>query len=227
MKNVMEFIGQAHGEAAKFGWISMCISQVAERLGGDCELMQTIIAHDEFSSRECASPVTLASCLEIAFETYGAEIEDSIMKIESISDLRAVYSDVVDGSYCFLAHLETLEQYQERQREEKRKELESFAGSFAHKHGITTNSLEFIQKIHDELQRNEWDHENWNSGERRMEEFAAHRYSGTVHSYFDDLNYVNNQIHGEADTLQGVLDWISESCPLLWAKWEESQLVES
>ena len=81
-------------------------------------------------------------------------------------------------------------------------------------------------KMIEELQSLEFQQETWNHPERRMEEWGAHSLAGAgAESYFDDLNYVNGNISGRRGTLSDILTWLSENCPLLWAKWEENQLV--
>lgn len=220
-------LGEGYGDAQTQIRRSRSIADALDRLGGDRMLVEHVLeynldgpGHTDF--HRCTS---IRRCLETIYESRFGSGERMLNGIRTHEDFRSVYFETMESEWGRLLHLETPEEQTERQQDERRRELEQLASGIARKHGVRCDSLEFIRIVHQEIESVDYERERWNSGERRMEEWAAHRYAGTTESYFDDLDYVNHRIGDRSRDLNDVLTWLSQTCPLLWAKWEESRLT--
>lgn len=191
------------------------IKMAIKRLGGDLDIVEFGIEVYPFEgSRKFFQTKKLSDILD-SFSDYH-----EILAIKTLDDLKNIQNDYYEDA--FIHFLGTIDEYRKYDAEQRRKELESFASDFARSHNIQSNSLDFIAAVEDEIHRIELDKEGWNNPEVRMEEWAACRYAGVGSDvYFDDLNFENGRFDTKLNKLNGILTWLSEQCPLLWAQYQE------
>lgn len=150
---------------------------------------------------------------------YGRVTNLHFWHITKVTDLDVAETCIED---CFLG---TKEQYEKHQREQRREKLESAAKELAAKFQVKLSSMDFIEKLHDAINCVEYQHDEWNNPERRMEEWAACQYSGGGSEvYFDDLNFENSRFSSRMDEYYDILEWLEEECPLLMCKYQELKL---
>jgi hypothetical protein len=122
----------------------------------------------------------------------------------------------------------TRDEFDVYQREERRKRVEEYASEVASAHNVRVGTPEFIKALREEIDEVGDCRERWNNPERRMEEWAAHRYAGNSYeTYFDDLNFENGRFESRLDALREVWDWLEQYCPLLMARMMEESLQET
>ena len=56
---------------------------------------------------------------------------------------------------------------------------------------------------------------------RSRQRAAACRFTGSMDTYYDDLNYENARFDARLDNLVDVLEWLEENCPLLMRQMGE------
>lgn len=192
----------------------------SERLGNQEIIFEIGYAdEDNYPTRRSVNKSTIENILR---DTSSKNDCDLIDGIKTMDDLRCWFDDNLYDEY--LIFFGTSEEYTKRKEEKRRQELESAASQIAMRHNIKVNSLEFIEAIEKEIADVDYDQERWNDGEIRMEEWAAHMHSGSRDAYFDDLNFENGRYENKRNQLEGVLEWVSKNCPLLWAQHEEQKL---
>lgn len=197
-----------------------------ERLGGDKEFVYEYILFDDeggwTSSRRSSSKVMLREMLETLRDSRWHKDEWQSADLKRLTEM---YMNQYDESPC--TFFGTPEEYNKKQQDERRRELEQSAKDIAYKHGVKVDSLEFLKAVQKELREVQYSQEEWNNPEVRMEEWAACRYAGVgADVYFDDLNFENGRYESRIDHLHGIMEWVSENCPLLWAKFENDRLNE-
>jgi len=146
-------------------------------------------------------------------------LNETLDGLEEVKDLIAMYNECCDNGADGRSLLMVKSEYLNAASEAARKQLESAAASFAAKHNTGGVNVVFIQKIIEELQSIQEDEEQWNSGECRAERYAR----STSESFYSDNDYVSGKREAKADHLHNILNWVQSNCPLLWAKYEESQ----
>lgn len=222
----MCLIGEAYGYASTAFNAKRAVEAALKRLGGEQKVVATF-SEEDFEWGGCHTRVvgrTISNLLYDICEARNYPIE-SLDEVHNLQSLREVYQDAMYSCCVQLEKLETQEEYDTRKTEEKRKSLETSAAVIARKHNCSCNSIQFLQALEEEIAHNRDEKELWNNPEVRMEEWAAHRHSGSSEGYFDDLNYVNGRISSDYRRLLEVREWVSQNCPLLWAKWEDAKMT--
>jgi len=202
------------------------LKAVIERLGGNPDLMFVYEAgwHDEEEGghRTSVGRRTLRACLIEIMEGRWDE-EGGLDEILTERDFIERYRDTFDEDCHWFG---TEEKHEKHEVAKRRKELEATASSVAAKHGVKVNTLEFLSCVQKEISAVEDAQDDWNNPECRMEEWAACQYAGVGQEvYFDDLNFENGRYGSRLNDLHGIMNWVSENCPLLWAQYEESRLT--
>lgn len=199
----------------------LAINRAIKRLGGNHIIFTEFAYHDYDGIRKSLDKTTVRKVLD---EILDIATSGDIAKIKTIHELGEWYENLFD--YDPMTFFGTEKDWEHRKAEKERKEIESFASTIAKENNIKTNSLEFLNVVDNLLKNVSYEKERWNDGETRMEEWAAHMYAGSRDAYFDDLNFENSRYASRQDKLENILNWVSENCPLLWAKYEESKLAE-
>lgn len=223
-KTIGQFLGHGYGMAVAEVRKSRALSDALKRVGlsADEKFVLVVFEHGEDGpGGRSTSHVTVQSMLEEIQQDRWGRLENVV----NVATLEESFAGVVENDYVSFVSLLTVEQHEAERQEKRRKELETTAAAFAARHNVGVATLEFIDALQRHLEHVEGYREQWNSGERRAEEWAAHRFAGSSEAYFDDLNYVNERCSGESRTLRDVLEWLGENCPLLMAKWNERQLA--
>lgn len=221
-QGILGWIGYGIGKNSAEINVAKDIEQLKKQIG-NIDLIATYSGDDEGDSTDYRRKTNVEQICRNLIEDKYYEIGD-LSKIKFLKQLEAAYSECVLNGSGFLISLRTIEDQKEWESEELRKELEVSAKELAASAKVPLNSMEFIKFVEDELARVNSNRESWNSTEVRMEEFAAHRYAGSE-SYFDDLNYENNEFAKVHANLIGIMKWMQNECPLLMAKYEEKKLV--
>lgn len=225
---VMGFIGAAIGKNNEDIFTEEDVQDLVNRLGNldlvartveyegeDGPLHDPAVYHDKTTVEKVAHSLT---------EDRWYKVGD-LKEINTLKQLESAYHDAMDNGGGRLVYLKTAEVHEKIMEEQRRKNLEQSAKHFAASNKVKVGTFEFIRAVERAIQKLAYRSERWNDGETRMEEWAACMYSGAGReTYFDDLNYVNGQLGGERDDLEGIMDWLQSECPLLMAKYEEMKL---
>lgn len=147
---------------------------------------------------------------------------DLLITLDQLTE--KICNDTSDGPQWVISFLPEYED-DVIQREEWRRKLEKRASEVAKKHGVTVNSMAFIEAVSAELHALVEREEQYDSHESRMEEWGRHREAGvSTEVYYDNRNYTHGQFEKAMEDLEDILEYISEQCPLLWAQYQESKL---
>jgi hypothetical protein len=192
-----------------------------------------VIYEGEYSAKAEIRTIRLDSALselmsDINRRTRNARKFDESYDIydttQTMKQLAQYYCDCDSwGSTYFIG---TESEYQEQQKEDRRKELDSIAKEYCDKKKLRLGTMEFLEAIYSEIYDVKTEQEEFNSYERLAEEYAAYRYSGCTDSYYDDKNYTNSQYNGSLQDLYDILEWFQSECPLTWAKFQEKRMSE-
>lgn len=117
----------------------------------------------------------------------------------------------------------TVEAYDKRKKEERRKELESTASDFARECGHSVGTREFVKSAKEKIAELDYESERWNSGECKMERYANYYHSGSRDAYWSDNDYQNGKFADRSDRLSKVLDYMRENFPLLMLHIEQEE----
>lgn len=161
------------------------------------------------------------------YEDYGMKpYAETYNTMALIKELRN-YSDVrperdwslyewVEAVWSETTNVYTVEEYEAEKSEEMRRKLESEAARIARSHNVKFDTIEFINIINEMI-------EATHSNQQGMEEDGlCIGYGCTTEAWFDDYNYISSQ----RNNLHDIFEWLSQECPLLWAKYNESKLKE-
>jgi hypothetical protein len=175
--------------------------------------------------RESRKETTLKDVLDDLWD--DGWYEDQFDRIASLNDVAGLLQDVLSEGDCYGVSLLPLDQDEAQQKDAERKRMEGLAGEVARKHGVTVDSLAFIDAVKEEIAAVEDRREAWDSGEARAERMAACVMSlGSARGaevYYDDNNFEGGRFSNSLGTLYGILEWLAAECPLLWAKSQEGQ----
>lgn len=117
--------------------------------------------------------------------------------------------------------LHTVAAWEQHQKDERRKNLESTASEFAAKCGHKVGTREFVLAAKEEIASLRDRQEQWDSGEARMERYATCAAAGCRDAFWSDNDYVSGKFAGEFDRLGEVLDYMEENFPLLMLHIEQ------
>ncbi len=222
---MMDFLGDCYGSNAWAFFRQQTTELLLNRVGTQ-KLILRLAIHDyeNCQTHTRREEITTKEMIENLLNWKWFENSD-VDKIKTFDDLKRYYIDYSSEGDCSIISLLTKEDDERQEAENKRKKLESYAAQFASENGVTVGTMDFVRAVENSLNDIANESESWNNAERRMEEWAAHRYSGGgSETYFDDLNYVNDQIGSRYDLLCEVMVWLRANCPLLMAKYEEAKL---
>lgn len=135
--------------------------------------------------------------------------------------------DVYSNGDTFLVGIYTFKEYEKKEQEARRIELEGIASQFAQKCKHPVGSMEFLEALNEAINHAEQDYENYNNPERQMEEWMDHRAAGSSSYFHENVNYTRSKLYDEVNTLQDVWNWLEKNCPLLMCQWLELQRVEA
>lgn len=221
---ILGWMGWSFGDFIETSLKDEDVAAVVATLG-DLSLVATYGDYDEESNepRSYRRPTSVSIVAQRITEDKYYNVGD-LAGIKTLKELESSYGDHVSTGHGVLVSLCTEEEQERREDEQRRRELEGAAKAFAARKKLRMDTFEFIRAVEEELARVSYRRERWNDGETRMEEWAAHMYSGGGReSYFDDLNYENGRFADESDALRGILDWLTVECPLLMCKYEEEK----
>lgn len=221
---VLGFIAAAIGQNTEAAMTEQDVAGAVGRIG-NLQLVATF-AEQDYDSNTMETFRKTLTVEQVARElTEGRWYETgSLDAVGTLDALRDAYGEVVNDGGSHLCSLRTAEEEEEAAAEQNRVRLDGLARDFARRTGCAVGTFEFIRAVEQALGQTRRESEAWNSGERRMEEWAAHSYAGSKDGYFDDLNFVNGRLWGRAGDLRDILDWLRAECPLLMAKYEEMKL---
>lgn len=198
------------------------IDSVIARLGNPAII--TEFADTDPDNYERNTHVSRTTLREVLDEIYEDTYRFDLMRVEDIRCIESEYEEIYEDSPMIFFGTE--EDWNNHKAEARRKELEDTASYIAREHGVKTNSLEFLSIVEEQIDNIAYSKERWNDPEIRAEQWASHMHFGSKDAYFDDLNYENSQYDSHIDKLNGIIEWVSENCPLLWAQYEERKLLE-
>lgn len=230
-RTTMELLGEGYGQAAEATRKKHQREDVLKRLSLSADLEMVAVFYDHGDDIEGTGPsesartLTLEAILIDLQEDRWAT-DDQFDEVESIGDVSSMYRDMNDHDWGGCSFIGTVEDYEKRQQEERRAELETAAAVFAQSHNVRSGSMEFIAAVEAEIERVRDQQEEWNNPERRMEEWAACQHTGGGSEvYFDDLNFENGRYASRRESLFGIMEWLEQNCPLLMAKYRETKLA--
>lgn len=200
---------------------------VVRRLG-NVQLVARMIDYGDPEEMQRGGPYTNNRTVEEAVQ----EIQEGrwytpgdLDEVETLADLEESYCSAMESDWGRCTRLLTVEEHETLARDERRRELESAASELAHTLRVRVDSMEFIDALHERLQRLQDDQDDENSGERRMEHWGACRAAGVGSEvYFDDYDFTNSRFNEAKGHLRDILEWLETNCPLLMAQWRERQL---
>lgn len=147
-------------------------------------------------------------------------IDDSLIEwFNEIVDFKKLaynWNDFTDGYSTLLIKQE----YEEKIREETRKNLENFAASFAAKHKTNGVNLMFLNLLQEEIERIESDMKTFNDPEAKLERMG--RCGSNREAFYDDNDYENGKYDAKVDALVNIQQYVRENLPLLWARYQEA-----
>lgn len=182
---------------------------------------------DDHYEYDAGSNITKQNCLTMVLTSEWSR-ESLILPIEQIvSDVKTCMRDSDYVGFCMEE-----EEYKEYQSEKERKELEKAASAFASECGHPVGTPAYVLAIHKAINGAYDDYDDDRSGERRMERWADHQYCGSSDSFWEDEDYINGQHMNRIGSLEMVLAWLTNNCPLLMLKMDEkiktnSELMEA
>lgn len=188
---------------------------IVERLGGDSPL---VYAHREYNEEGEGVNERCTSTASMIHELIEEGVDPD--KILSVGHLMEIYQGRDDSIIWMM----TQDEYREQENERLRYSLEKGASQLAKEFGHSVGTFGFIKGLEALIEGVEAQQEQWNSGERRMEEWAGCVAAGCSNSYFDDLNFENGRYAARIDRYYEMMEWLREECPLLMCKWEEMKL---
>jgi hypothetical protein len=141
---------------------------------------------------------------------------EDILALETIEQLTDTLREMAsEEDWTYNHKVETLEQFDKRQSEKRRRELESAASEIARRYGCEVSSEAFIEACHSELER----FKDYRQGMR--EDGLCIGWGATYEEWSDEYNYSRS----DSAHVEDILEWLATECPLLWAKYQESKLA--
>ena len=208
----------------------LIIQKVIRAIGGNHEIFTEFADTDPDSyGRRHVSRTSVRNVMcELLDSRWYRDRPRELAKIKNVKELGEFYGGEFD--YDPLIFFGTAEERKRRDAEKRRKELEGLASQIAHEYNVGINTLEFLSVVEKQIANIGYEQEQWNNPEIRMEQAAACYHAlGSARGqevYFDDLNFENGRYNSYRDDLEGILEWIGENCPLLWAQHEERKLAQ-
>lgn len=168
-----------------------------------------------------------ASDARLATFNHGVRMWiDFVREAAASKDPARVVASHLDDGECPMRVM-TRKAFEEWEAAKSRKQVEADAAVIAARHRVEPGTVDFFAAVHSEISSAERAREDWNDGERRMEEWAACRHAGVGSEvYFDDLNFENGRIDSRADAARRVLEWSRKNTPLLYASYREKAARE-
>lgn len=185
------------------------------------EMVAVGVYYDDDESRPFTNTLT--------FEEQKTRVYDVVSKWNGQINFKGDFYGYLNESYDHRdcqAQIMTRQDYDKWKAEQEFKKHERTAQAFAAECGKRLGTMEFLAALDEAVNGVRRRREQWNSGEVRAEEWAAHRFAGGgSESYYDDLNYVNSQFSSQRRALEGVYDYLRQTCPLLMCQYEEQKLA--
>lgn len=151
-----------------------------------------------------------------------------ITNITTLNDFIQFLGYLLSERYPEGFNLFTPAQWEKEKEEREYRECESAAAQFASSFGLKFGTQEFLERLDEEVNNTRSSYEQENSMERRMEHWAACQYNGLgSDTFFDDMNYTNQQYHQKFENLERVWVWLKKKCPLLMAQYMEKKLQDN
>lgn len=156
------------------------------------------------------------------FDECIKEIGKNPEDILAIGDLKSP-EEINDFLYGFLdmGMVYTEEEYKKVQEEEQRARLENLEADFARKNKVQSGSLDFIRALESCLNK-ESDY-RYGLQEDGLCATSNPFSSSGVNEWFD----LHNSSSSRTSILYEIMDYLETQCPLLMAKYRETQLQES
>ena len=226
------FIGQCFGEASKNFFdneiFEEAIKDIAKVSPVDLDMNMVV----ESTSYDCEEHTHHKRVRTCCLRELAEELQDDIIEyyrsgsFQKWNDFVNLVQDSYSNGDTFLNYFLTPEEYERKEQEARRKELEGIAAQFAQKCKFPVGSMEFLEALNEAIDYAQGNYEDYNNPERQMEEWMDHRYAGSSSYFHENVNYTRSKLYDEVNTLQDVWDWLEENCPLLICQWKEKQLVE-
>ena len=176
-----------------------------------------VIVHEEYESYERYKDVKRSQIVADILDEITWKWNPGWCKIQT--ELKDINYWMSEG--CNVVPRKLARQWQ---AEEKYKKMEEIAAAFAATCGQPLGSFGFLKALDKALKQTRRAREHWNSGEVRMEEWMDHRYAGGgVESYYDDLNYVNEQYSKSTHSLREIWSYIEKKFPLMCLRYREAK----
>jgi len=123
--------------------------------------------------------------------------------------------------------IQTKENYQEKQRISKRRQLEETAAFFVQKYNLEgIDTFEGMKILHDLINSQNAKREQFFSSESRAERYATYAMSGCRHTFWEDEDYTRNEFDGNLDKLYDLLCYVRDYFPLFWKEYQNHALDE-
>jgi hypothetical protein len=126
-----------------------------------------------------------------------------------------MFCETNDHGECGVGSLHTVADAEKVKQDRIRVKLEATAAAFAAECGHKVGTREYVAAANKRIRDLEYRMERWNSGEARMERWAACSFAGCRDSYYADNDYVGGKFAGESERLEAVLSYMEDNFPLL------------
>jgi len=241
-KTYNEFIGSGIGEAVFNIRKERLVEETLARLGGDQELMYESHwngSDDRYDDESYDAGSAWNSTTLRAVLTDMAEYEDhdcyaytdgkgqrqtawrretkvnDFSGLHSLNDVAEMFCEMNAGEDGGVSGLHTVADAEREQQDRIRVKLEQTAAAFARECGHRVGTREYVAAANKRIRDLEYRMERWNSGEARMERWAACSFAGCRDAYWADNDYVGGKFADESERLGDVLRYMEDNFPLL------------
>lgn len=158
-------------------------------------------------------------CIDALMDKDGRE-SPIPSSLEEMINLYTKHHDTQWGTVRVISAKEAKKEQDEIQYQK----IEQSAQQFADSCGLKLGTKEFIKALAKAVKRVRSQREHWNNPERRMEEWAAHQFSGGgSETYFDDLNFENGRYEDILFSLEEVWQFLERKFPIMMLRYKESK----
>jgi hypothetical protein len=176
-----------------------------------------------YDGGESYEPLKKSELLNACIEFFTGRYASLRPIPKTVEDMVAIYQEENDSEWgC--CRVVTRQQAKKEKAEAEYKRIEEAAQHFAASCGHKLGTVAFIKALRKAVFNVRAEPEQWNSAERRMEEWAACRYAGVgTEVYFDDLNFENGRYSERLASLRDVWDYLHRKCPIMMLRFREAR----
>lgn len=136
-------------------------------------------------------------------------LEDQEMPYAEIETEKELWQ-ALENSHNDILGIKSLKDFEKREQDAIRQELEAQASAIASKYGCNVNSLQFLDACEAELEH----FSNYREGMR--EDGLCLGWGVTVEQWYQE----SNASHQDSDAIARIIQWVKENLPLLYGQWQ-------